>query len=108
VWPVIEGLLWLGVVLGYVAATAGRSGSIGRWLALPGVVSYSLYLLHYPVVRAVAERAWRPTGALWVDAAVVSTVVVLPIAAALATLCYLTVERPFMERRGVYLSTDPA
>ena len=108
VWPVVEGLLWLGVVVGYVAATAGRSGSIVRWLALPGVVSYSLYLLHYPVVRAVAERAWRPTGALWIDAAVVSTFVVLPVAAALATLCYLTVERPFMERRGVYLSTDPA
>lgn len=79
-----------------------------RWLALPGVVSYSLYLLHYPVVRAVAERAWHPTGSPWLDAALGSMAVVVPIAVAIATLCYLTVERPFMERRGVYLAANAA
>lgn len=104
VWPLVEGVLWAGVVVGYVAATAGRSGRVLRVLALPGVVSYSLYLLHYPVVRAVAERSWTPFDRPWLDGVVLTTVVVAPIAGAIATLCYLTVERPFMERRGVYLA----
>lgn len=105
VWPLVEGLLWVGVVVGYVAATAGRSGRTVRAMALPGVVSYSLYLLHYPVVRAVAERGWAPFGRPWLDAGVLTVAVVAPIAAAIATLCYVAVERPFMERRGVYLAT---
>ena len=108
VWPLVEGLLWAGVVVGYVAATAGRSGRAVRLLALPGVVSYSLYLLHYPVVRAVAERSWSPFDRPWLDAGLLSALVVLPVAAAIATLCYLTVEKPFMERRGVYLAAGPS
>lgn len=106
VWPLAEGVLWAGVVVGYVAATAGRSGRAVRLLALPGVVSYSLYLLHYPVVRAVARRSWAPFGRAWLDAGVLSALVVAPVAVAIATICYLAVEKPFMERRGVYLTSN--
>lgn len=103
VWPTFEGLAWCGVIVGVVAVTSGRSGRLLRFAALPGVVSYSMYLLHYPVVQWVVRRSWAPTGRAWVDAALLSVVVVLPVTLVLSTLGYVLVERPFMARRGRYL-----
>jgi peptidoglycan/LPS O-acetylase OafA/YrhL len=103
VWPPVEGVLWAAVVLGYVSATAGVAGRLARWPALPGIVSYSAFLLHYPVVIAVADRHWHLVDAAVPNAALLTVLVVFPSVAALATLGYVTVERPFMQRRVRYL-----
>jgi peptidoglycan/LPS O-acetylase OafA/YrhL len=106
VWPMVEGSLWAVVVYGYVSATIDWAGRAARWLALPGVVSYSAFLLHYPVVIAVAERHWKWVDAAVPNAALLTVAIVFPVVAGFATLGYLTVERPFMQRRVRYLS-DP-
>jgi peptidoglycan/LPS O-acetylase OafA/YrhL len=82
---------------------------MARWPALPGVVSYSAFLLHYPVVIAVAERHWHLVHAAVPNAALLTLLVVFPVVAVLATLGYVTVERPFMQRRVRYLEgSSPA
>ena len=63
-----------------------------RVLVLMGVVSYSLYLWHYPLIGWLASlRLQLPGTATW--ALVVSLVVV-----AAASLSYRLVERPFLAR----------
>jgi peptidoglycan/LPS O-acetylase OafA/YrhL len=105
VWPPLEGGLWALFVLAYVVATQGWAGRAARWLALPGVVSYSAYLLHYPLVRLVADRHWHLMGSELTNGAVSTLVLVLPATFALATLGYLVIERPFMQMRVRYLTT---
>lgn len=64
----------------------------GRVLVWMGVVSYSLYLWHYPVIGwMVSLRPWLPGTGTW--ALVVSVVVM-----AAASLSYRLVERPFLAR----------
>ncbi|MEI8240316.1 MAG: acyltransferase, partial [Actinomycetota bacterium] len=106
-WPLVEGLAWAVVVVGWVAFTEGRSGRVVRWLTLPGVVSYSAYLLHMPIVIVVRDRGWHVLGHGSVDAAALTVLVILPLTFAVATLAYLVIERPFMELRVRYLSTSP-
>ena len=63
-----------------------------RVLVLMGVVSYSLYLWHYPLIGwMVSLRPQLPGAVTW--ALVVSLVVV-----AAASLSYRLVERPFLAR----------
>jgi peptidoglycan/LPS O-acetylase OafA/YrhL len=102
-WPLVEGVAWALVVVGWVAFTEGRTGRMARWLTLPGVVSYSAYLLHYPIVIAVRERGWHLVGHGSVNAAALTIVFILPVTFAVAALAYLVVERPFMELRVRYL-----
>ncbi|MCB0980997.1 MAG: acyltransferase [Acidimicrobiaceae bacterium] len=107
VWPLAEGALWAAVVLGWVAATKGLGHRLARWLTFPGLISYSVYLLHYPVVAAVRGRGWTLVDPPVANALLLTVLVVVPVVAALATLCYLVVERPFMELRVRYLSDAP-
>jgi len=63
-----------------------------RWLVLLGVVSYSVYLVHWPVRVFVAEDTTPLSG--------VSLLLVrLGLTAALAVACHLLVERPFRTAR---------
>ncbi|MCB0955812.1 MAG: acyltransferase [Ilumatobacteraceae bacterium] len=108
VWPLVEGTLWAAVVLGWVAATQGLGHRVARWLTFPGLISYSVYLLHYPVVAAVRARGWTLVDSAVPNALLLTVLVVVPVVAALATLSYLVVERPFMELRVRYLGDAPA
>jgi peptidoglycan/LPS O-acetylase OafA/YrhL len=68
-----------------------------RYMVFLGLISYSLYLWHLPVLTWLAAASWYPglTGGhlAWILA------FALPIALAIATLSYLGVERPFMRLR---------
>jgi peptidoglycan/LPS O-acetylase OafA/YrhL len=74
----------------------GKAGGVGRLLAsrpmvAAGLISYSLYLWHWPVL--ILSRYWRDGYAGWPE-----TVGWLALAVLLATLSWAFVERPF--RRG--------
>ncbi len=81
--------------------TIGRSGHLHDWLAWRplqylGRISYSLYLIHYPVSCLVAAAGFRLTGyaplpaALWLALALVMSI-------AAAQLLYVLVERPSLQ-----------
>jgi peptidoglycan/LPS O-acetylase OafA/YrhL len=84
-----------------------------RWLARVGVVSYSLYLLHGPLVLALVDKqiVHSPQGIGFVRVEPVSfiklLVVALPLALAVATVSYLVIERPFLLRRRRWAPAAP-
>lgn len=107
-WPLVEGALWALFVAGYVLASRNWHGRANHWLTLPGIVSYSAYLLHFVLVSVVADRMWNVLDGSVANAALLTVVVILPATFALSTLCYLVVERPFMQMRVRYVASDAA
>lgn len=91
-WFLFFGLVWAGLLLAVLHGPAWlRRPFETKLLRFFGIVSYSMYLLHMPVVEAFATLGWpaRAVGAPVVVAAV----------AAVSTLSYLAFERPFQRVR---------
>lgn len=104
VWPLAEGLMWGTFMLAYLMAARTMSRGVAAALALPGIVSYSAYLLHYVFVAALRDRGVvdfvDPGGT---NALLNTVLIVIPATFAVATLAYLVVEKPFMDMRVRYL-----
>ena len=112
-WIVASAVVWALVfddyTHGYLAALASslllaacvlplRQGPLLRvleWkaLAFVGVISYSLYLWHLPILESLGEASWEPSS--FPGLAVVS----LPLCLAAAYLSYRFVESPFLRLR---------
>ncbi len=105
VWPTIEGSVWALFIVGYVGGRAPWPGVVSRTLARVGEVSFSIYLLHFAIIFAMArhrlifESGLSPTA----DALLNTLVLALPATLALAALSYAVIERPFLEMRRRYL-----
>jgi peptidoglycan/LPS O-acetylase OafA/YrhL len=112
-WMAASLVFWLLVfddyAHGYLAAVASaflvaacvlplRGGPVMRlleWkvLAFVGVISYSYYLWHLPILESIGEASWEP------DSTVGLLAVSLPICLAAAYLSYRFVESPFLRLR---------
>lgn len=108
IWPSCEGLVWALFLLAYLSASAFVPAIVGRVLTAMGTVSYSTYLIHYPILMALihAKLVFRfpPT---WPDPALLNAVVLLvPVTYAVSTITYLGIERPFFQFRRKYLGTQ--
>lgn len=105
VWVDLEGLLWMVVVLAYVATAHGQ-GRVSRAVAKIGELSYSVYLLHIVVLYVVIEhRLWLdlpllPTVA---DTFVTTLLVVLPLTISVSLVTYHGIELPFLRMRVRYV-----
>jgi peptidoglycan/LPS O-acetylase OafA/YrhL len=103
-WPSVEGLVWGAFILSWLLVSQYLPSVVSRWLVLPGIVSYSAYLLHYALVVALVDR--EPVGFAGsggANALLNTLVFIVPGTFALATLTYLMVEKPFMQLRRRYL-----
>jgi peptidoglycan/LPS O-acetylase OafA/YrhL len=104
VLPEVEGLLWAGVIAGYVIARP--TSHLGRLLASVGVLSYSIYLLHWPL-QVIFWRLYRALGldlvASFSGVLVLTLVILAPAVLAMAALSYHCIERPFLALRGRYV-----
>jgi peptidoglycan/LPS O-acetylase OafA/YrhL len=83
------GLVLAFVVGGRPASLLERAFSM-RWLRFTGVLSYSLYLWHFPVFLLVQQQLGRSLKSLLVE---------LPVTILLAYGSYRLVERPFLRAR---------
>ena len=92
----------LGVSLAGALAVVGASQDDGGWfgrvlgwrpLGVLGLLSYGIYLAHWPILLAVQH--WSHLGP-WA-----TTAVVAPLTVAVAAASYLVVEHPVRLRRGV-------
>ena len=102
-WPTLEGLCWAGVILTYLRASQYLPARLSYWLTLPGLISYSLYLLHFSVISVLVKQQWFSTfGLPPTSAALLNTLLWLPLICALATLTYHCVEKPFLQLRLSY------
>jgi len=103
VWHVPEGALWTAVMLVLLLAPlrmkAVFSNPVLAWL---GVLSYSIYLLHLPLLFYSVDVARRlfPGMAEWGAGAVLWLTVVTAACVGLASVTYRFVERPFLVRKA--------
>jgi len=104
-WPLIEGLAWAVFIGAYVIAVGETRGG-PRWLVLPGVVSYSAYLLHYTYVVLLADHTPSIVDGRHLNGVLVTLLLVVPATFLTAALTYAVVERPFMQLRGRYLAGE--
>lgn len=103
VWPspldkIVYGFSFGALVL-LVARVDLGAGRLARVLRVPGTASYSLYLLHQPLILVLAPWIWKlglPAPRLWLAALFVG----LPALVVLGYLAHLVVERPFL-RGGI-------
>jgi peptidoglycan/LPS O-acetylase OafA/YrhL len=108
-WPTGEALIWGLLVASYVQLDDRVTRPLRplRWV---GLVSYSVYLIHYPVVSIFANNKWLITfGADPINSAALNTLlVILPVVLAVSVLSYWLIERPAMRLRGTYTAATEA
>jgi len=107
VHPEIEGLLWAGFLAAYIATKPLRGGWIAKSAWAIGQISFSLYLLHYSMQREWWLILYPKYFAGMIDGIpgilAVSTLLLIPVLA-LSALTYWCIEKPFIDKRGKYLS----
>jgi len=103
-WHLLEGLLWTAVVLLLlVAPLRAKPLLFNRGLTWVGVVSYSLYVIHLPLLTAWLKLThdilpsalgggWTVLGAVWASIALV-------LCLGLSAITYRTIELPFLKRK---------
>jgi peptidoglycan/LPS O-acetylase OafA/YrhL len=104
--PELEGLLWAIFIFGYIGLKP--LGRFGRPLMLLGQVSFSMYVLHYAIVRDWWVFLYPKTGLDLHSAASIwgTTIILLVPVAIISTVSFLCIESPFLAMRRRYL-TDP-
>jgi peptidoglycan/LPS O-acetylase OafA/YrhL len=96
--------LLLAVVVLRPAGTPARALD-SRPLYLVGLVSYSVFLWHVPLIEWLAAHGWLRPG---LDGLFVNLIVVAGLTLALSALTYLAVERPALRRKRSARLPEPA
>lgn len=103
-WHLPEGVLWTAIMLLVLLAPLRTKSVIANpILGFVGLVSYSLYLVHYPVLVFGAREIARHHRALvvpwsWSTAAVAAGL--LLVALGISAVTYQLIERPFLIRKA--------
>jgi peptidoglycan/LPS O-acetylase OafA/YrhL len=100
----LENLTYVAIATVFVAPAVGVVGRGGlpalvlswRPLRLIGVISYGIYLWHYPIIQTLHDHGLGDSGTL---STVELTVVALGLASVAATASYVLVERPALRLR---------
>jgi peptidoglycan/LPS O-acetylase OafA/YrhL len=109
-WHVTEGVLWAAVLLALLLLPATlRPLLANRGWGFIGLISYSLYLVHAPVIvygRRLLLRVWpatfpwMPGASEWTGRGVVGATLLAAVAVGLATLTYVVIERPALRLKS--------
>lgn len=102
----LEGLFWAMAIAGYILADPLRSLPLLRKGAIAlGTISFSFYLLHWPVVTT----AWKLLPTLGISSGtpailfLIAAGFILPVVTVLSALSYWVIERPFLAKRLRYV-----
>jgi len=109
-WPTVEGAVWAVVIVCYIGGGDIWPAALSALLCALGEISFSIYLLHFPVIQVVARHEWFVivgTSAA-ANALATTALVAAPLTIALSALTYRFVERPFLDLRRRYLDVAPA
>jgi peptidoglycan/LPS O-acetylase OafA/YrhL len=103
-WHVVNGALWAAVLLLLLLAPLRAKGVLSnRALARLGVLSYSIYLIHAPLVvlsLAAVRHAFPGTFEGWSPPTAAVLAGVLLVGLGLSSLTYRFVEMPFLVRKA--------
>ncbi len=99
--PTIEAILWAGLSLAYLGQTWRMPQLLDKILAYLGVISFSLYACHSPIISAFAKNP----SVLIFDAWYLDfLLIVMPAIVAVSSLTYFIIEKPFFAFRTRYVS----
>jgi peptidoglycan/LPS O-acetylase OafA/YrhL len=103
-WPTIDAAMWALVAVFYVAVVRRFPRKLMIPLQFVGTISYSLYLLHYPIVKALYRQNIVPeiAGHHFLSGLLFATFVVLPVSIVAATITYYVIEKPPLDLRKRY------
>jgi peptidoglycan/LPS O-acetylase OafA/YrhL len=102
---VLSGAIGVLVVLPAISVTtrgAVHRLLLSRPLRAMGLISYGIFLYHYPIVfglERIGADSWLHVGGSFEARALTLTILALPLAIAAATFSYYVVERPFLGLR---------
>ncbi len=105
VWPALEAVAWALVGLFYVGLVRLHRPKFMLVLQFVGMISYSLYMLHYPIIKALHKHAeWLPNipDHRLLSGLLVVTVIVVPITLVISVLSYYVIEKPPLDLRQQY------
>jgi peptidoglycan/LPS O-acetylase OafA/YrhL len=99
-WHAAEGVLWAGIVFLVVIGPRWLRQAIGaRALAWIGICSYSIYMLHFPILYfGLGYFGVRGDG--WTLRNVIVSAGLAGLSCLAATLTYKIIERPFLVRKA--------
>jgi peptidoglycan/LPS O-acetylase OafA/YrhL len=102
VWHVLEASLWATVLLLLLLAPLRLKPLFSnRLFNRLGVLSYSIYVLHLPVIVFSLRllRRWWPSLSGWNARSAIAALLISVTCIALAELTYRGIERPFLARK---------
>lgn len=109
VWVTWEGAMWAGFVVCYLASAVSLPAKLSKILASIGVVSYSIYLWHWPGIWTVQHKGWwwHKLENTTQNAFLNTALFIAPALVAFAFLSYNLIEKPFSQLRVRYLVEAP-
>lgn len=109
IWPTVEGLMWSIVIAGFVGFsyyTDTKAGYFQTCLIWIGVRSFSIYLLHFPVIKLFTmhpEWMLNLTGNWRYDTLLNTVLIVVPIVILISQVTWIAIEKPFLSLRTTYI-----
>ncbi len=102
-WSMAESAGWAAFIVAWAAFRPALPAIVERALCQGGKISFSFYLLHMGLLDLLFRHigAWRPTGQVVADAALLLAIS-YGATWALATLSYHSIEEPFLRMRRKY------
>jgi peptidoglycan/LPS O-acetylase OafA/YrhL len=103
IFPLLEALAWAAVIGGYLRS-GPQTGTFAKAAAAVGNVSFSTYLLHFPIIILAVRYGWllrTGLGAL-VDTGI-NVLILGVVIVAVSFVTFRLIERPFLEWRVRYL-----
>ncbi|WP_313461707.1 acyltransferase family protein [Pseudomonas nitroreducens] len=106
-WPSVEGAVYASLIYFYVSSGLLSHGFFSNILCKVGECSFSIYLLHFPVVKYFSDPKFMgfASGRPFVETCVLVLFVVIPAVIVISFVTYRIIERPFLRRRVRYTSS---
>lgn len=99
----IEAICWGGIIISYLSINIFNSSLLDKILAKLGELSFSIYLLHLPVIDMI-NRYFNLTSATTLTESLLYFMWKVPIVIMVAFLTFNVIEKPFMSLRVKYTS----
>lgn len=98
----LEGVLWGWFIVSYLKIPFTINRHIDSLLCNLGAISFSMYLLHFPIGEALkASGLIYKNGMSFIES---TALIILPVVIVISTLTYNAIEKPFLSMKVKYLS----
>lgn len=105
-YPMVEGAVYALFIVSYVGTKNLIPSFISPAVAKIGEFSFSIYLLHFPIILIFASKPalqWHPTADPRINLALTICALALPCVLLVSAITYNIIERPFLTRRKRYI-----